>query len=137
MFPSLTSGRGCSPCLTTRAAAPYSGRGLTSSSVTGVTPRPRVTPTSHTGEDRAANQGSALRTNSDQSQLRISPRLARQPHGGLQLCGGRVRGPGACPALIKITSRDLNCLAHSISSMLSSTIQRVMTIDNVKLIIKI
>ena len=50
MFPSLTSGSGCSPCLTTLAAAPYSGRGLTSSSVTGVTPRPRVTPTSRTGE---------------------------------------------------------------------------------------
>ena len=50
MFQSLTSGSHCSLCLTTRAAAPYSGRGLTSSSVTGVTPHPRVTPTSRTGE---------------------------------------------------------------------------------------
>ena len=37
--------------------------------------------------------------NTDQSQLRISRRLARQPHGGLQLRGGRVRGPGAGPDL--------------------------------------
>ena len=53
--------------------------------------------------------------NTDQSQLRISRRLARQPHGGLQLRGGRVRGSGAGPDLrekIKILSRDLNSFAH-------------------------
>ena len=47
---SLTSRSACLLCLITLAAAQYSGRGLTSSSVTSVTLGPRVTPTSHTGE---------------------------------------------------------------------------------------
>ena len=68
------------------ARTSYSGRGLTSSSVTGVTPRARVTPTSQVS---AANQGSA-QNNSDQSQLWIShsSRLRKELEGILEWVRG-------------------------------------------------